>query len=120
MNTIARVTLLLGALGLLASTAPAQTFGRNAVQYKTFHFKILKTQHFDVYFYDEEADAAAQAARMAERWYTRISTVLRHQLSGRQPLILYADHPRTTRPISPRWKGVKVSPRASSGVSSCH
>src|SRR6266566_5017143 len=93
MNTIARVTLLLGALGLLASTAPAQTFGRNAVQYKTFHFKILKTQHFDVYFYDEEADAAAQAARMAERWYTRISTVLRHQLSSRQPLILYADHP---------------------------
>src|SRR6266705_1303797 len=93
MNTIARVTLLLGALGLLASTAPAQTFGRNAVQYKTFHFKILKTQHFDVYFYDEEADAAAQAARMAERWYTRISTVLRHQLSRRQPLILYADHP---------------------------
>src|SRR5437667_240807 len=93
MNTIARVTLLLGALGVLASTAPAQTFGRNAVQYKTFHFKILKTQHFDVYFYDEEADAAAQAARMAERWYTRISTVLRHQLSGRQPLILDADHP---------------------------
>ena len=93
MNTIARVTLLLGALGLLASAAPAQTFGRNAVQYQTFHFKILKTQHFDVYFYDEEADAAAQAARMAERWYTRISTVLRHQLSGRQPLILYADHP---------------------------
>src|SRR6267378_3729634 len=94
MNTIARVTLLLGALSLVASAAQTQTsFGRNAVQYKTFHFKILKTQHFDVYFYDEEADAAAQAARMAERWYTRISTVLRHQLSSRQPLILYADHP---------------------------
>ncbi len=93
MKTIARVTLLLGALSLVASAAQTQTFGRNAVQYKTFHFKILKTQHFDVYFYDEEADAAAQAARMAERWYTRISTVLRHQLSSRQPLILYADHP---------------------------
>jgi len=94
MNTIARVTLLLGALSLVASAAQTQTsFGRNAVQYKTFHFKILKTQHFDVYFYDEEADAAVQAARMAERWYTRISTVLRHQLSSRQPLILYADHP---------------------------
>src|SRR5213592_24432 len=94
MNTIARVTLLLGALSLVASAAQTQTsFGRNAVQYKTFHFKILKTQHFDVYFYDDEANAAAQAARMAERWYTRISTVLRHQLSSRQPLILYADHP---------------------------
>src|SRR6267142_3576371 len=93
MNNTARVTLLLGALSLLASTAQAQQFGRNAVQYENFHFKILKTQHFDVYFYDKEAAAAAQAGRMAERWYTRISTVLRHQLSGRQPLILYSDHP---------------------------
>src|SRR5437899_5303071 len=92
MNTTTRVTLLLGALTLLASTAQSQ-FGRNAVQYRTFQFKILKTQHFDVYVYDQEAAAAVQASRMAERWYTRISTVLRHQLSGRQPLILYSDHP---------------------------
>src|SRR5436309_16093372 len=93
MNTTIRVTLLLGAALCFAAPAQAQYFGRNSVQYSTFKFKVLKTQHFDVYFYDEEADAAAQAARMAERWYTRISTVLRHQLSGRQPLILYADHP---------------------------
>src|SRR5467141_555435 len=93
MNTTARVTLLLGALSLLASSAQAQQFGRNSVQYQTFHFKVLKTQHFDIYFYDKEAEAATQAGRMAERWYTRISTVLRHQLSGRQPLILYSDHP---------------------------
>src|SRR2546426_7838744 len=92
MNTTTRVTLLLGALTLLASTAQSQ-FGRNAVQYRSFQFKVLKTQHFDVYFYDQEAAAAVQASRMAERWYTRISTVLRHQLSGRQPLILYSDHP---------------------------
>ena len=93
MNTIARVTLLLGALSFAASRAQAQYFGRNAVQYESFHFKILKTQHFDIYFYDREAAAAAQAGRMAERWYTRISQVLRHQLSGRQPLILYSDAP---------------------------
>jgi len=93
MNTIARVTLLLGALSLIAPRAQAQYFGRNAVQYENFHFKILKTQHFDIYFYDREAAAAEQSGRMAERWYTRISQVLRHQLSGRQPLILYSDAP---------------------------
>src|SRR6266496_1081019 len=93
MKITSRVTLLLGALILLASSAQAQYFGRNAVQYETFHFKILKTQHFDIYFYDKEAAAAAEAGRMAERWYTRISSVLRHQLNGRQPLILYSDHP---------------------------
>jgi len=93
MNNTARVTLLLGALSLVAHPAAAQYFGRNAVQYENFSFKILKTQHFDVYFYDKEAAAAADAARMAERWYARLSTVLRHQLSSRQPLILYSDHP---------------------------
>ena len=93
MNNIRRIILLIAALGLFARPASAQYFGRNSVQYETFNYKILRTQHFDVYFYDKEAASAAQAARMAERWYTRISTVLRHQLSSRQPLILYADHP---------------------------
>jgi Tol biopolymer transport system component len=30
---------------------------------------------------------------MAERWYTRLSQLLNHELSGRQPLILYASAP---------------------------
>ncbi|HKA59838.1 MAG TPA: hypothetical protein VKD28_14550, partial [Gemmatimonadales bacterium] len=95
MNTIIRVNLLLGAALFAAApaTAVAQYFGRNSVQYETFRFRVLKTQHFDVYFYDKEGEAASQAARMAERWYTRLSNVLRHQLTGRQPLILYSDHP---------------------------
>src|SRR3954471_3556137 len=93
MNNTRRISLLLVALGLFAGPATAQYFGRNSVQYETFNFKILRTQHFDIYFYDKEAASAAQAARMAERWYERISTVLRHQLSNRQPLVLYADHP---------------------------
>src|SRR5881409_3356486 len=93
MTNTARVTLLLGALTLFATSTHAQYFGRNSVQYETFHFKILKTQHFDIFYYEKEGPAAAEAARMAERWYTRISQVLRHQLNGRQPLILYSDAP---------------------------
>src|SRR5256884_7987352 len=93
MKTTTRLSLPLVALSLFGVPAHAQNFGRNAVQYETFNFKIRKTQHFDVYFYDKEANVAAEAGRMAERWYTRISQVLRHQLSGRQPLILYSDAP---------------------------
>ncbi|MBN2207409.1 MAG: PD40 domain-containing protein [Candidatus Aminicenantes bacterium] len=77
------------AAALLPSTAGAQYFGRNKVQYKTFDFKILKTDHFDVYFYMDRA-AADRAARMAERWYARYSRFFNHELKGRQPLILYA------------------------------
>ena len=80
-------------LGTVVPAAFAQYFGRNKVKYRTFDFSILKTEHFDVYYYDEERTAAEIAARMAERWYTRLSKVLDHQLSSRQPLILYGSHP---------------------------
>ncbi len=71
----------------------AQYFGRNKVQYEKFDFKVLATEHFDIYHYPEEEAAVAIAARMAERWYSRISKLLQHELRGRQPLILYAAHP---------------------------
>ena len=89
-----RRTALAATLALvLASPAGAQYFGRNKVQYKTFDFQVLRTQHFDIYFYQEERQAAQQASLMAERWYARLSKVLAHELNGRQPLILYASHP---------------------------
>jgi Tol biopolymer transport system component len=84
--------LVIMALGT-APLANAQYFGRNKVQYERFDFKVLQTQHFDVYFYPQEEAAVQVAARMAERWYTRLSKLLRHELSSRQPLILYASHP---------------------------
>ena len=85
--------MLLFGIGILASPAFAQYFGRNKVQYKKFDFKLMKTKHFDIYFYPEMRGAAEQSARMAERWYSRLSRILNHKLNGRQPLILYASSP---------------------------
>ncbi|HEY9016102.1 MAG TPA: hypothetical protein VIM84_13700, partial [Gemmatimonadales bacterium] len=65
-------------------------FGRNKVQYQTFKFQVLKTQHFDIYYYPEEKDAAVHAARMAERWRARLGTIFAHDLTGQQAIILYA------------------------------
>jgi hypothetical protein len=90
--TLARrvVWLLVLALPIAAPGLQAQYFGRNKVQYQSFDFKVLKTEHFDVYFYPSERPAALAAARMAERWYQRLAAVFDHQLNGRQPLLLYA------------------------------
>ncbi len=79
-------------LGISASV-DAQYFGRNKVQYERFDFKVLTTEHFDIYYYPEEEEAVKLAARMAERWYARLAKLLQHELRGRQPLILYAAHP---------------------------
>ena len=35
--------------------AAAQYFGRNKVQYKDLDFQVLKTEHFDIYFYPDRA-----------------------------------------------------------------
>jgi Tol biopolymer transport system component len=88
----------LAVVGLLltvftASSVEAQYFGRNKVQYKDFNFEVLKTQHFDIHFYAEEREAAADVGRMAERWYKRLSGVFQHDLSTRQPIVLYASSP---------------------------
>ncbi len=82
------------ALLLLLVTVPgslaAQYFGRNKVQYTNFDFKVIQTEHFDVYYYDRERVAALDAARMAERGYAKLSKVLNHEFKERKPIILYA------------------------------
>jgi Tol biopolymer transport system component len=84
------LALSLAALALAPQVGRAQYFGRNKVQYESFHFQVLRTDHFDIYFYAEEQQAAEQAARIAERWYAREAQLFDHELSGRQALILYA------------------------------
>jgi Tol biopolymer transport system component len=95
------VLALSGLLAPTAALAQGGYFGRNKVQYQQFKFKVLKTDHFDIYYYAEEEEAAKMAARMAERWYTRLSQLLNHELSSRQPLILYASgaHFRQTNAV---------------------
>ncbi len=85
----------IGLLALVCSMAlpgvsVAQYFGKNKVQYTKFDFKVIKTEHFDIYFYERERVAAMDAARMAERAYARLSRILSHEFKERKPIILYA------------------------------
>jgi len=85
MGGIAAALALFGAAPLAA-----QYFGQNKVQYQAFDFRIIQTEHFEIYYYPAERTAALDAARMAERWYARLSRILHHQFQGRKPIILYA------------------------------
>ena len=84
---------LLGAL-LIGAPAPvaAQYFGRNKVQYEKFDFRIMRSSHFDLYFYPAESLIVHDAGRMAERWYARHSDSFRHTFD-RKSVVFYADHP---------------------------
>ena len=83
------------ALALLVAApaiGSAQYFGKNKVQWTSFKFEIIQTEHFDVYFYEQEREAAMDAARMAERSYARLSRIMNHNFKDRKPIILYASH----------------------------
>jgi WD40 repeat protein len=82
---IAAALALFGVAPLLA-----QYFGQNKVQYQSFDFRIIQSEHFEVYYYPAERVASLDAARIAERWYARLSRILHHQFQGRKPIILYA------------------------------
>ena len=83
--------LLAATLAALAPAAQAQYFGRNKVRYDDFNFRILETEHFDLYYYEGMEKSAPDVARMAERWYDRLSTILDHEFEDRKSIVLYAD-----------------------------
>ena len=91
---VAAALVSLVALSSLPSSASGQSyFGRNKVQFDDFDFQILETDHFDIHFYPEEAEAVEDAARMGERWYERFARTFQHEFEQSKPIIFYADHP---------------------------
>ena len=76
---------------VLAGPAMAQ-FGQNKVQYRSFDWRVLETEHFVLYFYSDETAAAHEAARMAERGYAYLSNFFQHEFEDKIPVILYSTH----------------------------
>jgi len=67
-------------------------FGRNKVQYTDFRWHVLKTEHFDIYFYPEMKDLAERGAFFAEEAYRKLEQKFNHNTASRIPLIFYSSH----------------------------
>ncbi|HEX6161471.1 MAG TPA: BamA/TamA family outer membrane protein [Thermoanaerobaculia bacterium] len=107
MRNVVRAALAVSILLLLAPTSEAQYFGQNKVQWENFDFRVLQTEHFDIYYYPAEADVVHDVGRMAERWYARLSRVFNHSFR-RKPIVLYAnpaDFHQTTTTGGPLGEG---------------
>lgn len=64
-------------------------FGKNKVQFTNFEWKILKTSHFDVYYYNEMKDIASIGASFAEEAFAEYKEKTNSVVSRRIPLIFY-------------------------------
>lgn len=65
-------------------------FGKNKVQYTSFDWQVMVTDHFRVYFYKEESEIAGIAASVAEESYEVLSAKFNHEVSKLIPLIIYS------------------------------
>ncbi|MEO2005314.1 MAG: hypothetical protein ABGY41_14590, partial [Candidatus Poribacteria bacterium] len=88
---------LLAALCLLlhllpASSAPAQGFGKNKVNYTQEDWRVIRSEHFDVYFPDGSVWLAEFTARTAEDALTQIEDAWDYRLDRKIPLIIYTSH----------------------------
>ena len=67
-------------------------FGRNKVQYEKFTWKVLKTEHFNIYYYDDFTELAEIGAKYAEDAYADYKVKFNHYITNKIPLIFYNTH----------------------------
>jgi hypothetical protein len=65
-------------------------FGKNKVQYTRFNWQVMTTEHFRVYFYEDEPEVAKIAAGLAEDSYEVLSARFNHEVRNKIPLIIYS------------------------------
>ena len=91
MKPTARLLACLTCLIGLFSGASAQFyFGQNKVQYTRFDWQVLTTEHFKIYFYQEEEKIAEIGAKLAEEAYREFSSQFNLAIGRPIPLILYS------------------------------
>lgn len=78
---------------LLVTQSPAQyvDFGRNKVQYNTFNWHTLSTEHFKIYYYPEMKELAEIGASFAEETYKIHQQDFNYSLIDTVPIIFYSN-----------------------------
>ncbi len=90
--TAQRRTLAMLCLLVLAALPASAQFGKNRIQYRGFDWKIYRSQHFDIYYYEDEAHLLEKTASLAESAYDELSRTFDYQIQDPTPLIVYATH----------------------------
>lgn len=88
-------TALVVLLVVSAGSASAQYgyyFGHNKIQYDDFEWKVMKTDHFDIYYYPEMLELAEHGAYFAEEAYTELQNRFNFSLNHRVPIVYYSSN----------------------------
>lgn len=92
-KSLKKMVLLLCVLFILPMTTNAQfQFGQNKVQYNYYNWKYIRSEHFDLYFTDQNYKLAEYAIASAESAYVKISKDFKYTIKNRISFIIYGSH----------------------------
>jgi hypothetical protein len=82
------------AMAWMPAPAAAQTpfvpyFFKNSIRYDKFDWHILKTDHFEIYYYPAVEPHIERVASYAESAYQHVSAELKHDLASKVPLVIF-------------------------------
>lgn len=66
-----------------------EPFGKNRIQYRSFEWKVLTTQNFEIYFYDGGQETATLAANLAESEFDRVTDIIGYSPFTKTKLFIY-------------------------------
>ena len=91
---IVGITVLIAALVIpdVASAQLGYHFGRNKIQYSDFDWQVMRTKHFDIYYYPEMTELAEMGAFFAEEAYEELESRFEFSLNHRVPMIFYSSN----------------------------
>ncbi len=92
LKTYIKYILLIAVLSINSLYAQFYFFGRNKVQYENFDWKVLKTDHFNIYYYGEFEEMAKIGASYAETAYEEYKVKFNGYITRKIPLIFYNTH----------------------------
>jgi hypothetical protein len=95
MNRVLRPFLVMGLTCIITLPVAAQYgyhFGRNKIQYESFDWNVMRTEHFDIYFYPEMQELAEHGAFFAEEVYEELQNKFSFALNHRVPIIFYSSN----------------------------
>lgn len=86
------IVIMLAFLVTFSETVLAQYFGKNKLQYGTFDWQYLQSEHFDIYFTEGGKGVATFVAQVAEDSYQALRKDFRYDLEDRIKIIVYNSH----------------------------
>jgi len=88
-----KVLLICLILYAFQASAQGEYFGQNKTRNRTNEFKVLRSNHFDLYYYLTDKTLADELLRNSEHWYKNHQEIFKMSFITPNPLIVYNAHP---------------------------